>query len=62
LADEALEDTLYDAQALRDFAGLDLPRESVPDATTLLKFRRLLLERPRPCSRGSTAILPSKAF
>jgi transposase, IS5 family len=44
LADEALEDTLYDSQALRDFVGIDLSREAVPDATTLLKFRRLLLE------------------
>jgi transposase, IS5 family len=44
LADEALEDALYDSQALRDFVGIDLSRESVPDATTLLKFRRLLLE------------------
>jgi IS5 family transposase len=42
LADEALEDALYDSQALRDFAGIDLSHESVPDATTLLKFRRLL--------------------
>jgi IS5 family transposase len=42
LADEALEDALYDSQALRDFVGIDLSRESVPDATTLLKFRRLL--------------------
>jgi IS5 family transposase len=44
LADEALEDALYDSQALRDFVGVDLSRESVPDATTLLKFRRLLNE------------------
>ncbi len=42
LADEALEDALYDSQALRDFVGVDLSRESVPDATTLLKFRHLL--------------------
>jgi IS5 family transposase len=42
LADEALEDALYDSQALRDFVGVDLSREPVPDATTLLKFRRLL--------------------
>ncbi|WP_068685013.1 IS5 family transposase, partial [Variovorax sp. WDL1] len=34
----------YDSQALRDFVGIDLSRESVPDATTLLKFRRLLLD------------------
>jgi transposase, IS5 family len=44
LADEALEHALYDSQALRDFVGIDLSRESVPDATTLLKFRRLLLD------------------
>jgi IS5 family transposase len=44
LADEALEDAIYDSQALREFVGIDLPLESVPDATTLLKFRRLLLD------------------
>ena len=42
LSDEGLEDALYDSQALRDFVGIDLSREQVPDATTLLKFRRLL--------------------
>ena len=42
LADEALEDALYDSAALRAFAGIDLSSESVPDATTLLKFRHLL--------------------
>jgi transposase, IS5 family len=44
LADEALEDAIYDSQALRDFVGSDLSCESVPDSKTLLKFRRLLLE------------------
>jgi IS5 family transposase len=39
LADEALEDAIYDSQALRNFVGIDLAVESVPDATTLLKFR-----------------------
>jgi IS5 family transposase len=42
LADEALEDAIYDSQAMRTFAGIDLGVESVPDATTLLKFRHLL--------------------
>jgi len=42
LADEALEDALYDSQALRGFARIDLATDGVPDATTLLKFRRLL--------------------
>lgn len=44
LADEALEDTIYDSQAMRTFVGIDLGLESVPDATTLLKFRHLLEE------------------
>jgi IS5 family transposase len=42
LADEALEDALYDSQALRGFAGIDLAVESVPDATTVLHFRHWL--------------------
>ena len=42
LSDEALEDALYDSCAMREFVGIDLARESAPDATTLLKFRRLL--------------------
>lgn len=45
LADEALEDTIYDSQAMRGFAGIDLGGgSSVPDATTLLNFRHLLEE------------------
>jgi len=42
LADEALEDALYDSQALRGFTDIDLTRDPVPDATTLLKFRHWL--------------------
>jgi transposase, IS5 family len=42
LADEALEDALYDSQALRGFAGIELNRDPVPDATTVLGFRHWL--------------------
>jgi transposase, IS5 family len=42
LADEAIEDAIYDSQAMRGFARIDLAADGVPDATTLLKFRRLL--------------------
>jgi len=42
LADAACEEALYDSAALRAFAGIDLGREPVPDATTILKFRHLL--------------------
>jgi IS5 family transposase len=44
MTDEGIEDALYDSQAIRGFVGVDLARESAPDATTLLKFRRLLNE------------------
>jgi len=69
LADEALEDAIYDSQALRNFAGIDLGSEAVPDATTLLHFRHLLeahgLTRRKSCScakaRSSTrASLPRR--
>lgn len=42
LSDEGIEDALYDSQSIRRFVGIDLGRQSAPDATTLLKFRRLL--------------------
>jgi len=42
LSDEGIEDAVYDSQAIRGFIGIDLGRENAPDATTLLKFRRLL--------------------
>jgi IS5 family transposase len=42
LADEAVEDALYDSQALRGFAGIELNRDPVPDATTVLHFRHWL--------------------
>ena len=42
LSYEAVEDAIYDSQSVRAFVWVDLARESAPDATTLLKFRRLL--------------------
>ena len=42
LSDEGIEDAIYDSQAIRSFVGIDLSRESAPDATTLLDFRHLL--------------------
>lgn len=45
LSDEGIEDAVYDSQSIRHFVGIDLNREAAPDATTLLKFRRLLEER-----------------
>jgi len=48
LADVAVEDALYDSQALRTFCGVDLGAESVPDATTLMGFRHLLEKHKLP--------------
>ena len=42
LADEACEDALYDVALFRQFCRMDLGAERIADATTLLKFRRLL--------------------
>jgi transposase, IS5 family len=42
LSDPAVEDALYDSRALRQFVGIDLGREPVPDETTICKFRHWL--------------------
>lgn len=42
LSDEGLEDAVYNSQAIRRFIFIDLNVDTPPDATTLLKFRRLL--------------------
>jgi IS5 family transposase len=39
---QAMEETLYDSQALRGFAGIELNRDPIPDATTVLHFRHWL--------------------
>ena len=44
LADDACEEALLDSTSLRQFVGIDLGCERVPDGTTLMKFRRLLNE------------------
>lgn len=42
LSDEGTEEAIYDSYAMRAFLGIDFTSEQVPDATTLLKFRRIL--------------------
>jgi len=44
LSDEAVEDSIYDSYAFRTFMRLDFMSEQVPDATTLCKFRKLLVD------------------
>jgi IS5 family transposase len=42
LSGPAVEEALYDSRAMRQFVGIDLGREPVPDETTICKFRHLL--------------------
>ena len=42
LSDPGVEEALYHSAAMRQFAGIDLGREPVPDETTVCKFRHLL--------------------
>ena len=44
LSDEGIEDTIYDSYAFRKFMNLDFTNEQVPDATTLCKFRKILVD------------------
>ena len=42
LSDPMAEEALYDSLSMRQFVGIDLGREPVPDETTILNFRHLL--------------------
>ena len=42
LSDPGAEEALYDSASMRNFVGLDLGCEPVPDETTILNFRHLL--------------------
>jgi IS5 family transposase len=44
LSDPAVEEALYDSMVMRNFVGIDLGQEPVPDETTMCKFRHLLEE------------------
>ncbi|AIY39636.1 Mobile element protein [Collimonas arenae] len=42
LSDPAAEEALYESISMRNFVGIDLGHEPVPDETTMCKFRHLL--------------------
>ncbi len=42
LSDPQAEDALYDIEPMRRFAGVELGEDTVPDETTILRFRHLL--------------------
>ena len=42
LTNDAMEDALIDNGAIRPFAGIDLVKNNIPDATTILAFRHVV--------------------
>jgi IS5 family transposase len=42
LSDPAAEDSLYDSESMRRFAGIELSEDAIPDESTILRFRHLL--------------------
>jgi len=42
LSDPAAEDAIYDSESMRQFAGIELSDDTIPDETTILRFRHLL--------------------
>jgi IS5 family transposase len=42
LSDPAMEDSLYDSESMRRFAQIELLDDTVPDESTILRFRHLL--------------------
>lgn len=44
LSDPQAEDSLYDIESMRRFAGIELEEDAIPDETTILRFRHLLEE------------------
>jgi transposase, IS5 family len=42
LSDPQMEDSLYDSESMRRFAGVELGERAIPDESTILRFRHLL--------------------
>src|ERR1700710_2722654 len=42
LSDPAAEDAIYDSESMRRFAKVELGDDTIPDETTILRFRHLL--------------------
>ena len=52
LSDPAMEEALYDTPMFREFAGLDMGEDRLPDESTILRFRHRL-ERHKLCRPDS---------
>jgi IS5 family transposase len=49
LSDPAAEDSLYDSESMRRFAGIEMVEDAVPDESTILRFRHLLVSGAPLC-------------
>ena len=49
LSDPKAEDMLYDSESMRRFARIDLGEDTVPDESTILRFRQLLETHELTC-------------
>jgi IS5 family transposase len=47
LSDSEVEEALYDSEAMREFAGIDLRLEAAPDEVSVCQFRMLLEQKRR---------------
>ena len=64
LSDPAMEEALWETPLLRQFGGISLDFEGVPDETTILKFRHLLEkhELSKGCCQTNAHKSPFRAF
>ena len=54
LSDPGAEEALYGMHSIREFVGVELGRDPIPDETTILNFRHLLerlAKAPQPAPR-----------
>lgn len=62
LSGDGVEDAVCDSYAMHRFTGIDFVNEQVPDATTILKFRHIMVDNglQEAFSRELKAILAQK--
>ena len=58
LSDPCAEEVLYDSRTMRQFVGVDLGQEPVPDETAILKFRHLM----ESYNLGDETVFPGNKF
>jgi transposase, IS5 family len=64
LSDPAAEDAIYDSESMRRFVGVELGEDTIPDESTILRFRHLLEEHEltRAIFEGIGSLLEEKGL